>query len=574
MKSGMTEWRKAVCPFANQGCQLWLGLENGSVGGVVPYDKLCLRGWNSYQVLRSPGKLKTPLTRRNGELREASWEEALKVCADKLGEAQAVGVFGSGSLTSEEAYALSKFARVVLRTNNVDWTGRPLFELLREAGGRNIIAEQILGSCIIVSLGSRLYSEFAGGFGKEAIMAKDAGISLFTIESLEEVPPIFDLVLKPKPSALVGILALLCTKMLDKVSPDVENVEEFGKFLEEAPKEEVEGADKFVDLLASADSKVFAIWVEGTPDLEVASMFMNLALCSGGKISLLSSSPNPLGVLLAGLSPEVSPKFESVWGKLPLSKGLTLTELLKGARLRCAVVARSDIVTELPSADLASAFGDVEFKVVIDSFLTETAKIADVVLPVATLLEVHGSFVNFKGIKLDFEPASERGVVEVIAELSERLGKDIGIKTPEDAKAELEKIEEEPGKLKFIIPEARGVEGDGKFELVLLPDVWINHPLVRESPILSREYPEAKFKSIKVNPQDAKDFGLRLGSSCKVKTAKGEISAIVDFDPHLPRGVATFSSRYKDDIKTILDEIIDGKTKAVFYKVTKVDIET
>ena len=92
---------------------------------------LCQKGWTSAQVLRSPDRLTTPLVRgADGELHPVGWDEALDLVADRLGAIQAahgheaVAVFGGGGLTNEKAYALGKFARVVLRTPFIDYNGR------------------------------------------------------------------------------------------------------------------------------------------------------------------------------------------------------------------------------------------------------------------------------------------------------------------------------------------------------------------------------------------------------------------------------------------------------------------
>ncbi|NCT89380.1 molybdopterin oxidoreductase family protein [Cellulomonas sp. APG4] len=103
---------------------------------------LCQKGWTSAQVLRAPDRLTTPLVRdADGELRPASWDEALDVVADGVRRLQAehgreaVAVFGGGGLTNEKAYALGKFARVVLRTPFIDYNGR--FCMASAAAGAN-----------------------------------------------------------------------------------------------------------------------------------------------------------------------------------------------------------------------------------------------------------------------------------------------------------------------------------------------------------------------------------------------------------------------------------------------------
>ena len=93
---------------------------------------LCRKGWTAAELLDAPDRLQTPLIRdrKGGKLRPASWPEAIDRIASKLQEVaakfgpDAVGVFGGGGLTNEKAYMLGKFARVALRTANIDYNGR------------------------------------------------------------------------------------------------------------------------------------------------------------------------------------------------------------------------------------------------------------------------------------------------------------------------------------------------------------------------------------------------------------------------------------------------------------------
>ena len=103
---------------------------------------LCQKGWTSAELLRTPGRLTTPLVRRDGELVPASWDEALDVVADGIVRTQAaygrdaVAVFGGGGLTNEKAYQLGKFARVALRTSQIDYNGRWCMSSAAAAGIR------------------------------------------------------------------------------------------------------------------------------------------------------------------------------------------------------------------------------------------------------------------------------------------------------------------------------------------------------------------------------------------------------------------------------------------------------
>jgi assimilatory nitrate reductase catalytic subunit len=125
------------CPY----CALQCGMHVQSDGDGVrvfaanfPTNRggMCQKGWSAAELLNSPERLQTPLVRdsKDAPLRPASWEEALDRIADAIKATQeqhgrdAVGIFGGGGLTNEKVYMLGKFARIALRTANIDYNGR------------------------------------------------------------------------------------------------------------------------------------------------------------------------------------------------------------------------------------------------------------------------------------------------------------------------------------------------------------------------------------------------------------------------------------------------------------------
>jgi predicted molibdopterin-dependent oxidoreductase YjgC len=128
---------RTTCTYCGVGCQLYLHVKDNrvvKVSGVedVPpnFGSLCVKGRFGFDFINSPERLKTPLVKENGEFREASWDEALKLVADRFTEinktygADSMGVLTSARITNEENYIASKFARAVLKTNNIDHCAR------------------------------------------------------------------------------------------------------------------------------------------------------------------------------------------------------------------------------------------------------------------------------------------------------------------------------------------------------------------------------------------------------------------------------------------------------------------
>ena len=128
---------RTTCSYCGVGCQMYLHVHDNKVvrvtgvEGVGPNDgSLCVKGRYGYDFIHSPERLTKPLIRENGRFREAAWEEAMGLVAEKLGRIKAesgpdsIGVLTSARITNEENYVVQKFARAVIGTNNVDHCAR------------------------------------------------------------------------------------------------------------------------------------------------------------------------------------------------------------------------------------------------------------------------------------------------------------------------------------------------------------------------------------------------------------------------------------------------------------------
>lgn len=134
---GETKLVRTTCSYCGVGCQMYLHVRKGrivrvtGVEGVGPnHGSLCVKGRFGYHFVHDPERLKTPLIRENGTFREATWEEALTVVAEKLNRIKkadgpdAIAVLASARITNEENYVAQKFTRAVIGTNNVDHCAR------------------------------------------------------------------------------------------------------------------------------------------------------------------------------------------------------------------------------------------------------------------------------------------------------------------------------------------------------------------------------------------------------------------------------------------------------------------
>ncbi|OIP40828.1 MAG: spermidine/putrescine ABC transporter substrate-binding protein [Desulfobacteraceae bacterium CG2_30_51_40] len=126
-----------VCPFCGCGCVFHLAVRDGRAVGITPINShpvsrgsLCIKGWKAHEFINHPARLRSPLIREHGIVREASWDEALDLVAKRLCEIKekhggnALGFFSSAKVTNEENYLFMKMARAAFGSNNIDHCAR------------------------------------------------------------------------------------------------------------------------------------------------------------------------------------------------------------------------------------------------------------------------------------------------------------------------------------------------------------------------------------------------------------------------------------------------------------------
>ncbi len=127
----------SVCSYCGTGCGVLFQVMDGKLTGTMPMKthpvnegKLCIKGWNLHEHVVSDKRLQTPLLKKDGQLQEATWDQAIQTTAGKLKAIikdhgpDSVGVLASAKITNEENYLAQKFARAVIGTNNVDHCAR------------------------------------------------------------------------------------------------------------------------------------------------------------------------------------------------------------------------------------------------------------------------------------------------------------------------------------------------------------------------------------------------------------------------------------------------------------------
>jgi assimilatory nitrate reductase catalytic subunit len=464
---------------------------------------LCRKGWTATALRGHRERLTTPLLRdrESGELRAAGWDEALDLVAGRLRELRrdlgpdAVAVFGGGGLTNEKAYQLGKLARVALGTSQIDYNGRWCMSSAASAGNRAFGIDRglpfpladIEHTDVLVLVGSNLAETMPPAARHLDRLRENGGRVVVVDPRRTPTAERADLFLQPVPGTdlplALGLLHLLdAAGAVDEeyVAARTTGWEEVRRSIAAWWPERVEretGVESSqlracAELLAGAE-RVTVLTARGAEqhaqgtDTVLAWIDLALALGMPGKehagYGCLTGQGNGQGGREHGQKADQLPGYRMiddpaardhvarVWGvpadSLPGS-GRSAYELLDtlgtGGGPQALLVFGSNIVVSAPNAThVASRLDSLDLLVVADIVMSETAALADVVLPVTQWAEETGTMTNLEGRVILREravtpPEGVRTDLEVIAALAERLGSPVEFSTePEEVFAEL-----------------------------------------------------------------------------------------------------------------------------------------
>ena len=462
---------------------------------------LCRKGWTAAGLRGHRERLTSPLLRdrKTGDLRAVGWDEALGLVADRLRGLQeehgadAVGVFGGGGLTNEKAYQLGKFARVALGTSQIDYNGRWCMSSAASASNRAFGIDRGLPfpladvehTEVLVLVGSNL-AETMPPAARHLDRLREHGGHVVVIDP-RRTPTAdrADTFLQPVPGTDLA-LALGVLHLLDAADAiDEEYVASrttgwadvrqsvaawWPERVERVSGVSVPELAAFATLLAGAD-KVMILTARGAEqhaqgsDTVLAWIDVALALGMPGKryagYGCLTGQGNGQGGREHGQKADQLPGYRmiddpaarehvaGVWGVDPGTlpgRGRSAYELLDALGTqdgpKALLVLGSNIVVSAPNtAHVTERLRALDLLVVADLVMSETAAIADVVLPVTQWAEETGTMTNLEGRVIlrrqaVAPPKGVRNDLEVIAALAQRLGHDFAT-APEEVFAEL-----------------------------------------------------------------------------------------------------------------------------------------
>jgi NADH-quinone oxidoreductase chain G len=447
-----------TCTYCGCGCQYEVRSVDGEVSRVTPVEgvgpgqgSLCVRGHFGFHFMEHEDRITKPLVRRGDKLVETSWDDALSEAAKGLLAAKAdaggsaLAGFVGGRLTNEEVYLFNRLMRNALECHNVDsglrYGGINAATVMRKALGVTGMMnsfDDLRQADAILLVGSDITREspICGLAVKEAIKRGEQPI--LTVDSMKtEIMKLGSQRLVIKPGTEVAAIKGLVKAVVDEglIDPEVQSAypeavaairEHLSGTYKEIETPTGLTKDAIVEMartFAAAPKGIILAGPRVTGGLKGASAFamlVDLAFLTGklgrpgAGVNALSGSNNELGLALMGASPELLPggylwgdeaaraRVTEAWGcTLPEHPGAHLLEMLedmKEGRIRAAYVAASDPAGLLPAdSNARAALKAVDFLVVQDLFLTETAKLADVILPAQSYAEKDGTFTNMEG---------------------------------------------------------------------------------------------------------------------------------------------------------------------------------
>jgi NADH dehydrogenase/NADH:ubiquinone oxidoreductase subunit G len=385
----------SVCLSCGNGCNIVVSTIDGSVakinaggdeGSVEKY--ICAIGRYGFDAISSDSRVTTPMIRVNGQLKEASWKDALNAAADKLRSAGGMtGIISTAGILNQDAFVLSKFASDVVKTKNIDTTA----SLYAGTDSMKFSDSADMDSADVILLAGLNPSQW-----ERVLPALDAsirrrvsrGAKLIVVNSGET---------RASSIATVNISGDEASSLAQVAKALIAK----GKKADDALASAVSGstlsedAEKAAALLAEAKSPVIFCH----PSLFNAAR--NISLLTDIKVVAVPYEANARGAVLLGLTTE----------------GKTYSEMISGGVDVLYAVGEVP-VTKRP---------DVKFLIAQTSYMTELAKQADVILPAATCLESEGTMINYLGKVKEavkaVEPAGDaRQHKNILIELSKEMG--------------------------------------------------------------------------------------------------------------------------------------------------------
>ncbi len=668
---------QTVCPYCGVGCGIRLGVRGnrivsarGDTESPVNRGSLCVKGRFGHDFVNHPDRLTSPLIKRNGDFTRASWDEALDLIAGKFSQHKGdqFAALSSAKLTNEENYLVQKFTRAVMGSNHIDHCARlchaPSVAGLAQSFGSgamtNSIAEIGHAACIL-AIGTNTTSAHPV-LALKIIDAVRRGAKLIVANPKEiDLCRFADVFLQHRPGTDVALMMSMMRVIVDEglaneafIEDRCENFDAFRESLSEfdlkfaerttgVPRRRIVDAARCYATHSPA-SILYAMGItqhtHGTDNVLATS---NLALLTGN-VGKPSSGVNPLrgqnnvqgacdmaalpnvypGYQKVGV-PEVQRKFETAWQcSLNNVPGLTHTEISDAAyegRVKVLyLVGENPMLSEADLTHVEEALRRLDFLVVQDVFLTETARLADVVLPAASFAEKDGTYTNterrVQRVRRAVQPPGDAKPDSwITCQIAKRLGAaGFDFSDPEQIMEEIASVTPSYGGIRYTRLENGGLQwpcpssdhpgtgflhqmrfatgsGKGRFvPLVYKPAAELpddEYPLVLTTDRSLYHFHTGTMtrkveglgvlndrELLKIHPDDASRLGIASGDTVRVSSRRGAITVEAAVTEVCPPGVVSSTFHFAESpINVVTNCAVDPVAKIPETKVCAVRVE-
>ncbi|MCU8201253.1 formate dehydrogenase subunit alpha [Vibrio vulnificus] len=671
-----------ICTYCGVGCKLTMHVDEAAnqiryvEGAHSPVNEgmLCVKGRYGFDFVASEERLTTPLISKDGWLQPASWQEAIRLIADKFSTikqdfgGRALAGFSSAKTTNEDNYAFQKFMRRELGTNNVDHCARLChastvtgLEASLGSGAMTNDIPSIKHSDVIFIIGSDTSAAHPviASHIKQAVRHHGARLIVADPKRIGMADHA-ELYLAHRPGTDVMLINGVMQQIIKNGWYDMEYIEErvdgFDTMLQEVmspayslDKVELVTGVKADDIFAMArmigTAKRTAVYysmgiTQHTTGHDNVRSIANLQLLcgnigiEGGGINPLRGQSNVQGACDMGALPNNYPGYQKVYNPLVREKfviewdaphlsaepGLTLTEIIDGACRRDVralyVMGENPVLSDPNQAHVIEGLEALDFLVVQDIFLTETAQYADVVLPSCSFAEKSGHFTNTERRVQRISPAvnppgEAKEDWRIIQEIANAMGSDWHYRSVADITNEITRVTPQYAGLKWenitpegvqwpsnknnpagtrIMHQTQFTRGKGQMEAIPfryaaeLPDE--EYPLVLTTGRVLEQFHTGtmtrKTQGLNnlagpramISVQDAEALGIGNGDMLKVSTRRGEIEIAAFVTKRMQVGVVFIPFHFVESpVNRLTTTATDPHAKIPEFKVAAVRIE-
>ena len=671
---------RTTCTYCGVGCQIDLNVNPRtnrlvrvtSEAGCVPNDgNTCVKGRFGSQFVHSPERLTKPLIRENGEFREASWEEALSYAGKRLAEIrdkygpEGIAFLSSCRCTNEENFLMQKVARAAGRTNNIDQCATtchaPTVAGLATTFGSGAMTnsiDEIKHVDTLFIIGSNP-TEAHPIVGLEMKKALRNGAKMVVCDPRKTwVAQHADVHIQHAPGTDNFLINAMMNYIIEQGWHDEEFIrnrcENFEAFRDNLKDYDIQAAAAVCGVAAEDIREAARLYAHGNPSAIFYTLgitehtcgtenVMNLAnlsmLC--GQIGKPSSGVNPLrgqnnvqggcdmGAIHSVLpgyqkvaDPAARRKFEEVWGiELPTNTGGRITDFVEKAHegvLKGLYAFGEDPVMSEPNQSLViESLKKLEFLLVQEIFLTETAKLADVVLPATCFAEKDGTFTNserrVQRVRKALDPPGEaRADWRIICDVSTAMGYPMEYGSPREIFEEMARLTPSYGGISYdriddvglqwpcptkdhpgtkYLHEGRFTRGKGLMQAIKfrppaeVPDT--EYPMVlstgrtlyhynignmtRKNAAITQKQNE---NFVEMNRDDAEQLGVSDGGPVRVTTRRGSIVVKAHVGNKVRPGALWMPFHFVEASTNLLtNDAFDNVTRTAEYKCCAARVE-